>query len=98
MTSCRSPAAVLLAAALSACSGGDRVRLDVRTDLPAALRDAVEESFERSHPEVDLRFSLGSVAETLRELEAGEADFDVWWAHRRVCSFGPRRPSSGSPG
>jgi len=68
---------------LGACGDGDRsVTLDVRTDLPEALRDYVEESFEAEHLDVDVRFSVGTTDESLAELRtvAGEdPPFDVWW-------------------
>ncbi|MBT8488085.1 MAG: extracellular solute-binding protein [Gemmatimonadetes bacterium] len=72
-------AATLTASALGGCSGGDRGRLVVRTDLPDGLREAVEASFEERHPDIDLHFSEAVVEATFEELTAGDADFDVWW-------------------
>lgn len=72
-------ATAAVAAATLACGGGDRARLLVRTDLPVELRESVETSFEALHPDIDVRFSDAPVEETLEEVVAGEADFDVWW-------------------
>ena len=65
------------------CGGETRpVTLDVRTDLVEELRDYVEESFERAHPEVDVRLTVATTEESTADLLAGvsrEAPFDVWW-------------------
>jgi ABC-type Fe3+ transport system substrate-binding protein len=70
---------------LAGCDDG-RTRLVVRTDLPDALRDAVEEAFEAQAPDVDVRFDVKGPEETFADLVAAEADgaarapdFDVWW-------------------
>lgn len=74
-----------------ACVGERRpIVLDVRTDLPAGLRDYVEETFETAYADIDVRFTEGTVREALEELRgpagdgaevSGEsgAPFDVWW-------------------
>jgi hypothetical protein len=58
-------AALLLA--LVSC-GDARERLVVRTDLPEPLREVAERTFEASEPDIDIRFSVRSLEETLEEL------------------------------
>ena len=59
------------------------ITLDVRTDLPEALRDYVEESFEAVHLDTDVRFTVESTEASLSELQLSRVDgqppFDVWW-------------------
>jgi ABC-type Fe3+ transport system substrate-binding protein len=71
-------AALLLA--LVSC-GDARERLVVRTDLPEPLREVAERTFEASEPDIDVRFSVRSLEETLEELGDPDAEpaFDVWW-------------------
>lgn len=88
---------------LLACSGESRpITLDVRTDLPEGLRDYVEESFEGTHPDVDVRLTVSTTDESGADVLAGvrgEAPFDVWWgAHasglERVADEGRLLPYS----
>ena len=73
-------AAVVL---LLGCGSGRPITLEVRTDLPEALRDYVEESFEAEHLDIDVRFTTGpteaSLAELRDETTGATAGFDVWW-------------------
>ncbi len=65
---------------LGGCDDG-RTRLVVRTEMPRALRDVVEASFEASEPGVDVRFDVDDEAATVDALSpaAEPAPFDVWW-------------------
>lgn len=74
-------ACALCALAVLSCgpSSRDTVLL-VRTTLPQALADYVEESFEAEHRDVNIRFTGGEDEESLAEaLSPGGARFDVWW-------------------
>ena len=69
---------------LVGCGGDPRpITVDVRTDLPEALRDYVEESFEAVHLDTDVRFTVESTEASLSELQLprvdGQPPFDVWW-------------------
>ena len=71
-------------AVLAGCGGDSRpVTLEVRTDLPEALRDYVEESFEAVHLDTDVRFTVESTEASLSDLQSprvdGQPPFDVWW-------------------
>jgi len=72
-------AGALFALVVAAACGDGRRTVHVRTDLPEALRDEVEATFEGAHPSLDVRFSEAAPDETLQALSSGEADFDVWW-------------------
>lgn len=62
---------------MSACNTVDRIELVVATDLPESLRAFAEGTFERGHPEIDIRFVSGEAPRT------GDASarhsVDVWW-------------------
>ncbi len=53
----------------------------MRTDFPVPLRAVAEKSFEAQNPDVDVRFTVRSVEETLEEVDQanGGLPFDVWW-------------------
>lgn len=75
-----SVATTLLAIALTGCGADGRDTLVVRTDLPRELRTHVERSFESAVPDVNLRFTTGTVESTRAELsDPAGPPFDVWW-------------------
>ena len=63
------------------CGAADRVELVVATDLPEALRDYAERTFEETQPGIDVRF-VPSASALEAAISAGgptPSDIDVWW-------------------
>jgi len=73
--------AIIVPLLATGCEAADRVELVVATDLPEALRDYAERTFEEKHPDIDVHFVPGATASGAATSDGGRSpsDADVWW-------------------